>query len=177
MNPKPKIIVELGTYVGNSAVALGAMLKEIHAGESELSKVYTCELSADFAKIARDLIDLAGLASIVQVCEGPAAETLKRLHAEGSVTHTDVLVIDHWEKYYLSDLQVCEDLGLLRKGSMVIADNTDMPGAPDYVEYVRAGGRAGKVKYESDAYETTEEKGVPVSPYLFDSERVLLTRG
>lgn len=165
-NPKPKIIVELGTYVGTSAVALAAMLQDFHPEDKpERCKVYSCELSADFAKIARDFVHLAGLDALVQICEGPAAETLKSLHAEGTLTHADVLLIDHWEKFYVSDLQVCEELELLRKGSVVIADNTDMPGAPDYVEYVRGGGR-GKVRYESRAFETTEEKGVPVSEVL-----------
>jgi catechol O-methyltransferase len=144
MNPKPKIILELGPYVGSSAVVLGAMLKGFHDRGLDRCKVYSCELSADSTKIVRDFVKIAGLDSVVEVCEGPAAETLKRLHTEGTVTHTDVLLIDHWEKFYLPDLQVCEDLGILKKGSVVIEDNTDYPSAPDYVEYMRSGGRAGR---------------------------------
>jgi catechol O-methyltransferase len=119
----------------------------------------------NFATIALDFVKIAGLDSIVEICEGPAAKTLKRLHTEGTVRHKGVFLIDHWEKIYLSDLQFCEDLGMLKKGSVVIADNTDYPGAPDSVEYVRSGGRAGKVKFESKAHDTTNEKGTPVSNF------------
>lgn len=171
----PKVIVELGTYVGNSAVALGSMLKELHGNDTDKTnrnddglrgcKVFSLELDAHFVDIARDLVDLAGLSDLVQIVHGPAADSVRKLHKEGVLDQIDVLLLDHWEKFYLPDLQVCEDLGLLKKGGLVVADNTDKPGAPDYVEYVKKGGREGKgwVRYESRTLETTEKKGFPVS--------------
>jgi catechol O-methyltransferase len=168
MNPKPKVIVELGGYVGNSAVAWGAMLKEIHANDEAAMKeckVFSCELESDFIRIARDFVDLAGLNDTVEIVQGPAAETLKKLQDERRLKSIDMLFIDHWEKFYVSDLKVCEELGLLRPGCVVIADNTDIPGAPDYLKYVQKGGSGeeSKVAYESKTYQTTSEKGVPVS--------------
>lgn len=168
MNPKPKVIIELGTYVGNSAVAWGAMLQDLHNHDPTAMKdckVFSCELDAKFVKIASSLVELAGLSDIVEVVQGPAAESLKRLKEEGRLTKADVLFIDHWEKYYVADLKVCEELGFLQPGSVVIADNTDMPGAPDYVEYVQKGGGGGEesVKYDSKTYQTTTQKKVPVS--------------
>ena len=168
LNPKPRTIVELGTYVGNSAVAWGAMLQDLHEEDPVAlkdCKVFCCELDPTFVKITRDFVDLAGLSDIVEVLEGEAADSLRKLKQEGRLAKTDMLFIDHWKKFYLPDLQVCEGLGFLQAGSIVIADNTDMPGAPDYLEYVQKGGsgKEGSVKYESKTYETTTQKRVPVS--------------
>jgi catechol O-methyltransferase len=162
MNPKPKILVELGTYVGNSAVAWGAILKELNGGSTDGVKVYGMELEKHFAKIASDLVDLAELNDCVEVVQGPSEESLKTLKAEGEIDKIDVLFLDHWERCYVPDLQLCEDLGLFRKGSVVLADNTDMPGAPDYLKYLKSGGRPGKVKYESRIITVNDSKG-PVS--------------
>jgi predicted O-methyltransferase YrrM len=117
--------------------------------------VYSCELDAGLAKIARDFVELAGLSDVVEVVEGKSTDSIKMLKEEHKIDHIDVLFLDHWESYYLPDLQLCEDLGLLRKGSIVLADNTDMPGAPDYVKYVKAGGRGneGGMKLESKTYQ------------------------
>ena len=37
----------------------------------------------------------------------------------------------------MQDFKVCQELGLLKKGSMVIADNVMKPGAPEYRAFVR----------------------------------------
>jgi catechol O-methyltransferase len=143
LNPKPKVLLELGCYVGCSALAWGTMLKEFNEGKTDSVKVYTCELEDSFAKIASDFIALAGLSDIVEVLVGKSSDSIVRLEKEGKITKggVDVLFLDHWEAAYLPDTKLCEDLGLFRNGSMVLADNTDMPGAPEYLEYVRKGGR------------------------------------
>lgn len=60
---------------------------------------------------------------------------------------------------------------LLQSVSVVIADNTDMPVAPDFVEYVRKGrsGEKGIVKYESKTYQTNTQNRAPVSTDLMES--------
>ena len=134
MSVPPKIIAEFGTYVGCSAVAWGAILKDIHGinAAEKGCRVYTFELDPEMVQLPRELTKLAGLDDIVHVLEGPASDSLKRLYDEGSVTRggVDMVFIDHWEKYYLPDLQLCEELGVFRKGSLVMADNTDFHGAP-----------------------------------------------
>ncbi|KAF9882802.1 hypothetical protein FE257_005134 [Aspergillus nanangensis] len=139
MDPLPQTILEFGTYVGSSAIAWGAILQKLHSDNHERAcNVYTFELSAVNAGIARDFIRLAGLDQIVQVLEGPAGDSLRKLHADGTIREqaVDMAFFDHWEKFYLPDLQLCEDLRLFRVGSLAIADNTDFPGAPAYLEPV-----------------------------------------
>ncbi|PYH93944.1 S-adenosyl-L-methionine-dependent methyltransferase [Aspergillus ellipticus CBS 707.79] len=162
MQPAPKVVLEFGTYTGCSAIAWAAILRDLNGPFAEGLHVYTFELDEDVAAVAQELIRIAGVDDIVHVIVGPAAESLQKLVAEGKVTPkgVDMAFFDHWEKFYLSDLQLCEDLDLFREGSRVIADNTDIPGAPDYLAYVRAGGRGGEgnVKFETNSYES--ESGI-----------------
>lgn len=140
MSVSPKIIAEFGTYVGCSAVAWGAILKDIHGinAAEKGCRVYTFELDPEMVQLPRELTKLAGLDDIVHVLEGPASGSLKRLYDEGSVTRggVDMVFTDHWEKYYLPGLQLREELGVFHEGSLVMADNTDFPGAPQYLNYV-----------------------------------------
>jgi len=82
---------------------------------------------------------LAGLKGVVDVVVGEAAVEMRRLKEEGKLERVDFLLLDHWEKFYVEDLKVVEELELLKEGSVVVADNVDCPGAPEYLEYVRGG--------------------------------------
>jgi len=168
MDPPPKVLLEGGTYVGNSAIAWGDMLRTLNGGSADGVKVYTFELDAEFVKIARDLVELAGLSDIVTVIQGKSTDSIRSLKEESGLNQVDVLFLDHWKEVYLPDLQLCEDLALLHKGSVILADNTDFPGAPEYLKYVKAGGRGGEghVKYESVSHATASKPGAPVS-FLF----------
>lgn len=175
MPVKPKVIVEFGTYVGVSALAWGAVLQGLHGPDKDC-KVYTFELDPKMVQVSRDMVHLAGLDDLVHVVEGPATESLKRLYIEGKITAggVDMVFFDHWEKHYVPDLQLCEQLGIFREGALAIADNTDMPGAPDYLKYVRAGG-TGNVKYESKGYESETPTRRPVSVFpILNSRRLAM---
>jgi catechol O-methyltransferase len=164
MDPKPKVLVELGTYVGSSAVAWGKILRDISGADA---KVYAVELEKEFVAITRELVDLAGLQDVVEVCEGASADVLRGLVRDGVLREgsVDVLFLDHWERFYVPDTQLCEDLKLFRKGSVILADNTDRPGAPDYLDYVRSGGREGKVKLETRTVICPVDASSPVSAH------------
>ena len=170
--PAPRTILEFGTFVGKSALAWGAMLRDIH-GENlpEDVNVYTFDPNPKMVALTRDFVKLAGLENIVHVVEGPGGESVRKLVEEGKVTSVDMAFYDHWEKFYLPDLQLMEELKLWRVGSLAIADNTDMPGAPDYLAYVKAGGSGvdGAVKYDSKTFETHGGRGpVSTSTFSFD---------
>ncbi|PWY86695.1 S-adenosyl-L-methionine-dependent methyltransferase [Aspergillus heteromorphus CBS 117.55] len=166
MPVKPRVILDFGTYIGNSVLGWGAILKGLHGPDAAAQgcRVYTFELDPGMVRLASYLVQLAGLDDIVHVLEGPASESLKRLYEEGQIARggVDMVFFDHWERHYLADLLLCEELRIFREGSLAIADNTDMPGAPQYLQHVRAGGAGpGMVRYETRSYESTAKKGRP----------------
>lgn len=136
-HPPPKVFVELGGYVGYSAVAWGAFLKELNGNDATGIKVYSVESDAKFVSIIKAIVDLAGLSSIVEAVEGLSYEVLRGLKKQEQAFIIDVLFLDHWDKYYRSDVELCVKLGMLKPGSLIMADNTDFPGAPEYMGFVR----------------------------------------
>ncbi|PSR83004.1 S-adenosyl-L-methionine-dependent methyltransferase [Coniella lustricola] len=169
VEPKPKTVVEFGTFVGTSAVAWAAILQEFHGADAKDIKVYTFEFDEKVAAVAKDIIKAAGLDHIVEVFVGPGSESLKKLVAEGRLQpgQVDVVFIDHWEKFYLPDLKLVEELKLFHVGSVALADNTDMPGAPDYLAHVQKGGE-GPVKYESRSLKSQSSHG----PSIVEASRI-----
>ncbi|KAF4967998.1 hypothetical protein FSARC_4559 [Fusarium sarcochroum] len=137
---KPKTIVELGGYVGYSALFLGNALKNANKDSPDAANnVVYWSLEADpvFAGITMNLVDLAGLGDVVKVVTGKAADSLTRLKEEGKLEKLDMLFLDHIEDLYVADLKVVESLALLKSGSHIVADNVLRPGAPDYKKYVK----------------------------------------
>ncbi|KAI9724637.1 MAG: hypothetical protein M1835_003898, partial [Candelina submexicana] len=84
------------------------------------------------------LVDLAGLSDVVKVVIGSSAESIKRLHADGTLKHIDLMFLDHYKPAYTSDLKLCEHLKLISPGSVMAADNVIHPGNPPYLDYVRS---------------------------------------
>lgn len=177
-NPKPKIFLEFGSYVGYSALALGSALRDLHpnAKPGEI-KYYTFENMPYWAAITSSLVELAGLKDIVEVVVGDAAEGLKRLNAEGKLPKgsVDMMLLDHWERFYVPDLQVCEDLSILREGTVIFADNVLAPGAPDYLKYVQVGKAAKskeELRYATKGIDSIMPNGWKVNPTFCASLRV-----
>ncbi len=88
--------------------------------------------------MASSLIELAGLRDIVRVVVGTSDGSLRRLHAEGELTTIDILFLDHYKPAYTPDLKLCEQLSLVRPGTVLAADNVIKPGNPPYLSYVRS---------------------------------------
>jgi len=130
----PHVALELGTYCGYSALRI--------AQAAPNAKVYTVELSAANAEVARRIWTHAGVGDRI-ICVvgtiGDGGQTLGALagrHGFGTGT-VDLLFIDHEKSVYLSDLQSILDRGWLHTGSIVVADNVRVPGAPKYRAYMR----------------------------------------
>ena len=101
------------------------------------------------------LVNLAGLSDVVKVVVGSSAESLKRLHAEGSLRHIDLMFLDHYKPAYTNDLKLCEQLKLVTPGTVLAADNVIKPGNPPYLEYVRS-----TVDKKRDQYISGKTNGV-----------------
>lgn len=125
--------------MGYSAILFADAMRR--SNPSQQLRVFSLELSAEFSSIARELVELAGLSDIVTVVTGPAEESLRNLHAQGTLTSLDFLFLDHGEELYPADFKVCESLDLFHKGTVIAADNVVRPGAPEYRELVRSHSR------------------------------------
>ncbi|KAF7327483.1 Catechol O-methyltransferase [Mycena kentingensis (nom. inval.)] len=133
---KPKVITEMGCYMGYSAISFADAMRRQHPGDTKL-QYWSLEFSPLFASIAMNLVDLAGLSDIVKIVTGAAGESVKRLSQKKQLEGIDMLFLDHMSEHYEPDLKICESLGLLQSGAHIVADNVLIPGAPKYAEYVR----------------------------------------
>ncbi|GIJ85975.1 hypothetical protein Asppvi_004846 [Aspergillus pseudoviridinutans] len=131
---KPQSVLEIGGYVGYSAIMFGDALRK--AGGR---KYVSLEMNAKFAAIARALVDIAALSGFVEIVEGPCRESLRKIAGNSNGSKAwDMIFLDHSKISYLNDLKLCEELGIVGPGSIVVADDMYVPGNPQYSEYVRA---------------------------------------
>ncbi|PWY71718.1 S-adenosyl-L-methionine-dependent methyltransferase [Aspergillus heteromorphus CBS 117.55] len=143
----PTIMVELGGYIGYSAILFGSTLKQMQTQRqtqpptnNQQKKTYiSLELNPNFAHVARTLVQLAGLDDIVEIMVGPCRQSLRRLKERYPDGGIDMFFLDHAKVAYANDLKLAEELGLVRPGTVVLADNVVSPGNPEFLEYVWLG--------------------------------------
>jgi catechol O-methyltransferase len=127
------LALELGTYCGYGALRIARAAPE--------AKVFSVEFSAANAAIARRIWAHAGVGDRIACVVGTIGDggkTLDALAQSGFAAGTlDLLFIDHDKSAYLSDLQSILARGWLHTGSIVVADNVRVPGAPKYRAYMR----------------------------------------
>lgn len=135
---RPQTMAELGGYIGYSAILFGYEVRK--AGGA---RYISFEYNAEYARIAKSFVQLAGLSDFVDIREGLCSESLERFAAEtedrDEGLRFDVLFVDHAEDLYLPDLQTCERLRLVQGGSLVVADNVGGERAREYVNWVEEG--------------------------------------
>ena len=132
---QPRLLLELGTYCGYSALRMARVMPRE-------ARLYSVEFNTANAEIARRILAHAGVDAKVTVIVGTLGDggetirTLKREHnfVPGSL---DLVFLDHDKKAYLSDLELIVDAGWLHPGSVVVADNILVPGAPAYRAHMR----------------------------------------
>ena len=129
----PALALELGTYCGYGALRI--------ARAAPNAKVYSVELASANADNARRIWEHAGVADRVTCVVGTIGDggrTLDVLANEHGFTTEalDFAFLDHDKDAYLPDLLSILERGWLHKGSIVVADNVRVPGAPKYREYM-----------------------------------------
>lgn len=125
------VMAELGGYVGFSAIQFAMVLPS-------KGKLYSFEISEEFANIAQELLRLVGLDHKVEIIVGPSHEKLVEFAANTGMPNSfDAVLIDHLKDIYVPDIRTLESLDLVQLGSLVMADNIIFPGAPEYIEYIR----------------------------------------
>lgn len=141
---RPQCMVELGGYVGYSAIVFGDAFKK--AGGK---KYFSLERNPEFAAVIMALVDLAGLSDVVKVIVGSSAESIKRIYGSGDLPAIDLMFLDHYKPAYTTDLKLCEHLKLVKPGTVLAADNVIKPGNPPYLEYVRSSVQQKREKAEA----------------------------
>ena len=130
---EPQRVLELGTYCGYSALLMARTAPGAH--------IFTVELSADNAEIARRIWTHAGVADRITCVVGTIGDkgaTLDRLAERGfGPGNLDFVFIDHDKSAYLDDLLAIVERGWLRRGAIAVADNVKVPGAPKYRAYMK----------------------------------------
>ena len=130
----PRLLLELGTYCGYSALRTARAMPEG-------AHLVSLEFSDANADIARRILTHAGVARRVTVVhgtlvDGRTADLLEAEHGfvEGAL---DFVFLDHDKDAYLPDLQTIVARGWLHPGSIAVADNVRFPGAPKYHEFMQ----------------------------------------
>jgi catechol O-methyltransferase len=130
----PRLALELGTYCGYGALRI--------ARAAPNAKVYSVELAEANANNARQIWAHAGVADRVTCVVGTIGDGGRTLNALAnehgfSAGAIDFVFLDHDKNAYLDDLKSILDRGWLHPGSIVVADNVRVPGAPKYRAYMR----------------------------------------
>jgi len=127
---RPRRLLELGTYCGYSALRMARVMPQG-------ARLYSIEFSAANAEIARRIWDHAGVGdklTVVVGTLGDGGQTITKLATEHGFAagSLDFVFIDHDKSAYLPDLERIAGQGWMHPGSVVVADNVKIPGAPKY---------------------------------------------
>ena len=127
---KPSVVMEMGAYFGYSSVRMARLLKR--PGD----KVFTAELNPGCYDVTTGFVKFCGLQDRVEIFLGTADALIAQFRVRTKLDHVDLVFIDHHKPLYLADLKHLEKSGLMRPGTVVIADNIINPGVPGYLDYV-----------------------------------------
>lgn len=168
------IAVELGTYCGYGSIFLSKVWKKRFPSTTTTTttttttacptnvkfQLFTVEINPQYAKIAREMMELAQVQDIVTVVENDllmdgstanvgeliktclskdqsdAAAAAATSDKERQEEYIHFLMIDHDKDSYLKDLQILEKTGLIRSGTVVVADNVIFAGIDEYIDYM-----------------------------------------
>ncbi|HXW82379.1 MAG TPA: O-methyltransferase [Acidimicrobiales bacterium] len=132
---QPTLLLELGAYCGYSALRMARVMPPG-------ARLYSVEFAEANAVIAHHIWEHAGVADRLTVVIGSIGDgggTLDTLETEHGFKPgaLDFAFIDHDKSAYLPDLKSILGRRWLHKGSVVVADNVRVPGAPAYRAYMQ----------------------------------------
>jgi catechol O-methyltransferase len=159
---QPQRVLELGAYVGYSALRIA---RKLPPG----GHLHSIEFSAANAAIARRVLSHAGVTDRVTIVEGylgdggPTLARMKEVLPPGGL---DVVFIDHAKEAYVPDLERILAAGWLHPGSVLVADNIRFPGAPEYKAFMEA--EEGK-RFRTRAHETHAEYQTLIKDLVLES--------
>ena len=122
-----KKILELGAFIGYSAVLIGMTMDD----DATLVSIDPDENSI---RVATEMVKYAGLDKKVTFVKNTAEEAIRKFNDK-----FDLVFIDHAKKRYFPDLLLLEENKLLENGAVIFADNVGLfaEDMVDYFEHVR----------------------------------------
>ena len=152
LKSKPNNVIELGTFIGYSAVLISSTI-------GEKSKLTSIDSDSRSIEIAKELISFAGLDDKVNLMHGSAEEIIPELNF-----NADFVFIDHAKKKYFSDLRLLETEEIIQKNCIVFADNVGIfkDEMVEYFDRVRNSGKyqsqnfSSKLEYRNNIYDAVE---------------------
>jgi len=149
---KPARVLELGSFIGYSAILMASSI------DNE-SKLISIDIDSKSIEISKKMVSFAGLDNKIQFIEGSASEVIPTLK-EGF----DFVFIDHGKKSYLNDLLLLEEHSLLNQNAVVFADNVGIfeTELENYLKHVRnsklyqTSNIASKLEYRDNIYDSVE---------------------
>jgi predicted O-methyltransferase YrrM len=112
--------IEIGTFTGYSALCVALALPDD-------GKLLCCDVSDQWTRVGKPYWERAGVAGKIELVIAPAMETLDARLAKGEAGTWDFAFIDADKPNYINYYERC--LKLLRKGGLIVFDNTLWSGA------------------------------------------------
>ena len=117
---RPERILELGTFVGYSALCLAE-------GLTDNGRLITIEKNDELEDLIRENLSLSPLGEKIELRIGSVADITQELRAaflrqDATMPFFDLIFMDADKRTYVEDLEAV--LPLLRKGGWILADNT-----------------------------------------------------
>ncbi len=111
---RPRLVLELGTFTGYSALNMAE-------GLPEDGRIITCEINPEHARIAREAFDASPYGEKIEIRLGPALETIRGIEEPIDFSFIDADKTGYPEYYE-------EVLALTRPGGIILFDNMFMDG-------------------------------------------------
>lgn len=134
MQDKPRLVVEIGLYVGYSSTRMASQMREWGG------RVISMEVDPYHAVVARNTIEWAGLSDYIEVWVGHSENLIPRLRERLPDKSIDVLFFDQQGTKMHLDLESIRSMNLLSDKACVVGDNVLRPGAPQLMYWTCAAG-------------------------------------
>jgi len=125
-------VLEIGSYCGYSSTRIAMRLRPG-------GRLVSVECAPQCVAWTKRMLGLTNLSDRCDVLEGTLASRLDDLKCAHGSRGFDLVFLDHDKDGYLSDLCLLEACGLVRSGTVVVADNVLMhgQGMVAYLAHVR----------------------------------------
>lgn len=130
---KAKLVVEIGAYVGYSAMNLARAVRP-HGG-----RVASIEVDPMHVSVVRNMLEFAGVSDVVDSWTGYCGDVIPLLINQYGPKSVDMVFMDQKGTRFHTDLELLRTHDLLADGAVILADNVLKPGAPLYIWHLGHG--------------------------------------